>query len=257
MDPDPHAGTKLLEAARRGDRHARDRLVEEHLPIVRAITLRYRDLGVPLDDLVQEGALGLLEAIERFDPQRSDDFEAFARFRVRRAIRNALTEQSRLIRLPKQVVERRRAIEATEARLIAASGHGPTPDEIAEATGLSPAAITASRDVGKQPVSLDQAVLEDGSPLESHIVDGAALDPAAEAADRQLTRAVDDAVNRLPPRQREVVTRHFGVGCPPEEISEVAHSLHVSQQRTRAIERDALYTLRDGLERLVTPRADG
>src|SRR5204863_9970440 len=99
----------LLAAARRGDRLSRERLIGEYLPVVRAIASRYRDLGVPLDDLVQEGSLGVLEAISRFDTRRSDDFESYARFRIRRAIRNALTEQSRLIRLPKQVVERRRA----------------------------------------------------------------------------------------------------------------------------------------------------
>jgi len=91
------AGTHLFEAARRGDRRARERLVAEHLAIVRSIALRYRNLGVSVDDLTQEGALGLLEAIDRYEPARSSDFESYARFRIRRAIRNALTEQSRLI----------------------------------------------------------------------------------------------------------------------------------------------------------------
>ena len=248
---DPHAHANLLAAARQGDRRSRERLIAEYLPLVRAISSRYRDLGVPFDDLVQEGSLGLLEAIERYDAQRSDDFEPYARFRIRRAIRNALTEQSRLIRLPKQVVERRRAIDAAEAGLRATTGRMPTTLELVEATGLSLEAILAARGVGTPPVSLDQSVLDDGSPLESLVVDGAALDPADETAEHERAHAVDEAVSRLPARQREVVTRHFGFGCDAEQIADVAAALHVSQQRARAIERDALYRLRDGLEPVV------
>ena len=93
---------KLLRAARRGDRGARARVVDCHLPLVRALAARYRDFGLPLDDLVQEGVIGLLDAIDHYDPSRGPAFEPYARFRVRRAIRNALTEQARLFRLPKQ-----------------------------------------------------------------------------------------------------------------------------------------------------------
>jgi RNA polymerase primary sigma factor len=245
------AHPSLLAAARRCDRVSRERLVAEYLPVVRAIASRYRDLGVPLDDLVQEGSLGVLEAISRFDTARSDDFESYAHFRIRRAIRDALTEQSRLIRLPKQVVERRRAIDAAEARFRASSGRAPTPIELVELTGLCLEAILAARRVGALPVSLDQPVLDDGSPLESLVVDGTVLDPADETATHERAEAVDAAVKQLPPRQREVVKRHFGFGCEAEQIADVAASLHVSQQRARAIERDALYRLRDGLEPVV------
>ena len=97
----------------------------EHLPAVRSVALRYRNLGLSVDDLVQEGSIGLLEAIDRYEPERSPDFESYARFRIRRAIRNALTEQSRLIRLPKQIVERRRAIERAEANIKTANRSHP------------------------------------------------------------------------------------------------------------------------------------
>lgn len=254
---DSHAHANFLAAARQGDRVSRERVVRDYLATVRAIALRYADLGVPLDDLLQEGSLGLLEAIERFDPKRSADFESYARFRIRRSIRNALTEQSRLIRLPKQIVERRRALESAEARFRASAGRTPTVPELAEITGLSLGAIAAAQGVGTPPVSLDQPVLADGSPLESLVVDRAARDPADESAGHERARAVDDAVSKLPRRQREVVVRHFGFGCDPEQISDVAATLHVSQQRARAIERDALFRLRDGLEPVVSsPRRD-
>jgi len=101
-----------LEQARR-DGRARERFVAEHLAMVRALAARYRGLGIPVDDLVQEGSIGLLDAIETYDAERGVAFDTFARFRIRCAIRDALTRTSRLVRLPKRVVERRRAIDRT------------------------------------------------------------------------------------------------------------------------------------------------
>jgi len=171
----------LLDAARAGDRRARERVVEHYLPVVRSVAFRYHDLGLGLDDLVQEGSLGLLEAIQRFDPSRGRDFESFARFRIRRSIRSALTEQSRLIRLPKEA-------------------------------------------------------------------DPTARDPEDEAVQHEEIDEVDEAVACLPDRQHEIISRHFGLGCDAEQIGEVAETLHVSPQRAREIERDALYALRKRLD---------
>lgn len=244
-----HDDSSLLRAARRGDRVAKDHLVKRYLKVVRSLAGRYRDLGLPYDDLVQEGSLGLLDAIDQYDDRRGAPFDAYARFRIRRAIRNALTEKSRLIRLPKQIVERRRAIEVTAARLTAVQGHQPTADEIASVTGLTPGAVAELREISTGPISLDQPVLPDGSTLESVLADRSASDPAAETIDHDQTAQVDRAVEHLPPRQREIVSRHFGIGRAPEEMATVAADLRLSQQRARTIERDALYRLRDELER--------
>jgi RNA polymerase primary sigma factor len=198
---------------------------------------------------VQEGSLGLLDAIASFDSERGADFPTYARFRVRRAIRNALTEQSRLIRLPKQIVERNRAVGRAAAGLTAATGHVPTIDELAAVTGLSSAAVLEAQGAPAAPVSLDQPLVDDGGTLEAVLVDARAINPELEAIDHEQVELVDDAVAHLPGRQREVVVRHFGLGREAEEIAEVAAALHLSRQRTRTIERDALYRLRDRLER--------
>jgi RNA polymerase sigma factor (sigma-70 family) len=245
----PHPNeAHLLDDARHGDRAARDRLVADHLADVRAIASRYRNLGLPLDDLVQEGALGLLDAIDRYDEERRADFDVYARFRIRRAIRNALTDKSRLIRLPKEIVERRRAVARAEDRLVRRDGSAPSATKLAEETGLTADVVRDTRAVGPNVVSLDQVILPDGSTLEALIEDSASPDPVADAVEREETDLVDRAVAELPERQREVVCRHFGVGREPEELAQVAADLHVSQQRARAIERDALFTLRDRLE---------
>jgi RNA polymerase sigma factor (sigma-70 family) len=238
---------KLLRAARRGDRGARARLVECHLPLVRAIASHYRDYGLPPDDLVQEGAIGLLNAIDHYDAARAD-FEPYARFRVRRAIRNALTNQARLIRLPKQVVERRRALDRAEARLLAA-GKRPTPADLAAATGLSLAAVLEARAATQAPLSLDEPVLPDGSSLESLVADPVASDPAGETLEHEQSELLARALARLPERQRQIVSAQWGLnGSSERSATELARELELSPRRTQTIGQDGLRALRDELE---------
>jgi RNA polymerase sigma factor (sigma-70 family) len=239
---------KLLRAARRGDRGARERLIVTHLGLVRRIASRYRDLGLPYDDLVQEGSLGLLEAIDRFDPCREVEFEGFARFRVRRAIRNALTEQARLVRLPKQVVERRRLLDRAEARLTAANGRPPTAVELAAATALSVDAVLEARSASITPISLAEPLSPDGSPLESLVADPSASDPERDALAADEAERVRNAVTQLSPRQRQIVSRHFGLDGREENVADVAADLHLSERRTRTIEHDALHQLAADLD---------
>lgn len=233
----------LLRAACRGDRGARERLMAGHLGLIRGIAWHYRGLGVPFEDLVQEGSLGLLEAIERFDPSRQVEFEAFARFRVRRAIRNALTDQARLVRLPKQIVERRRAVDRAEARLRAATGRAPTPEELAAASGFSPDAVLEAWSATITPLSLDESATPDGSPLENLVTDPVASDPELEAIAADDADRVRAAVDRLPPRQRQIVRRHFGLDGREEGVATLAADLQLSERRTRTIEHDALCRL--------------
>jgi RNA polymerase sigma factor (sigma-70 family) len=251
----PHSDDRsLLERAQHGDRRARERLVVRHLNDVRSIARRYRNLGLSVDDLEQEGAIGLLDSIDEYDASRGPDFGVYARFRVRRAIRNALTDKSRLIRLPKQVVERRRALDRADARLTDANGTHPSNAELAEVTGLAPGAVQELRDLVPVVLSLDQVALPDGSTLEALVADDASPDPVVDAVTREEMELVDRAVAELPIRQREIVSRHYGLGRKPERIAEVAAGLHLSQQRARTIERDALFALRDRLDHRLSRR---
>ena len=240
--------SSLLRAAQRGDRTARDELVTSNLGLVRSVAARYRDLGLPLDDLVQEGAIGLLDAIDHYDPGRGASFVSYSRFRIRRAIRNALTDKARLIRLPKQVVERRRAIERAEARIAAATaGQTPAAAEVASATGLSVAAVLDARSAGLAPVSLDEAVLPDGAPLAGVIADPHAADPAVIALERERTRRLTAALENLPERQRRIVSCRWGIGEASMPNRVLASKLALSPRRTQTICRDALYALRNSL----------
>jgi RNA polymerase sigma factor (sigma-70 family) len=223
---------RLLRAAQRGDRRARDVVVASRLPLVRSIANRYRQLGLPLDDLIQEGLLGLLDAIGRYDPA-SGDFDRFARFRVRRAIRNALTEQSRLVRLPKHVVERQRALSR------AANGREQSPVVLADATGLPLRSVQQALAAGVTTASLD-AIAAAGA-------DPAAADPEHVAVEHDDAERLGVALASLPCRQRQIVSRPYGLDAPPKCISAVAAELGLSRERTRSILRTALADLRSRL----------
>ena len=239
---------RLLQAAQAGDHRSREQLVTSHLGLVRSVASRYRDLGLPFDDLVQEGSLGLLEAIDRHDASRGMPFDGYARFRIRRAIRNALTDQARLIRLPKQIVQRRRAIDDAEARLAAeAAGRPPTPPELAAATGLSVGAVLNARSAGLAPVSLDAPVLPDGSSLATVVADPAAVDPELRALEHERAEVLEEALENLPTRQRYIVNRRWGIDGAPMSNAALATDLRLSQHRTQTIGRDALYELRQTL----------
>jgi RNA polymerase primary sigma factor len=226
----------LIRRAARGDRRARDRVVLDQLPMVRSAAARYRRLGLAYDDLVQEGSLGLLEALGRYDSERGD-FDAFARAHVRHAIHDALTEQSRLVRLPKQVVERRRAIMRAASEISAAGGQ-PSAARLADAVGVPVAAVVEAQQAAIVPVPLEQATSVTRPPSGP-----SAADPAETVVKVDEARRVRAAVAQLPERQRQVVSRHFGVGGPPATLAGVASSLHLSPQRTRAIEQAALAKL--------------
>ena len=124
---------RLAARARRGDHVARTELVEEHMGLVRSVAFRYRDLGLPMEDLVQEGAIGLLTAIDDYDSSRGASFSTYAFWRVRAAVTHALTAHGQLLRLPRPVLERRRHVIQARERL-AAAGHEPSLTELAKAT---------------------------------------------------------------------------------------------------------------------------
>jgi RNA polymerase sigma factor (sigma-70 family) len=227
---------RLIRAAKCGSPGARERVVESQLGLVRAIARGYRDLGLSVDDLVQEGSIGVLEAIDGHDPRRSE-FHTYARLRARRAIQNALTDQSRIVRLPKQVVERRRALAQADARLTQASnGRRPLVAELAAETALSASAVEASRNAASVD-SLEQPVEDPSSP-----------DPCLTALEHERARILRRAVGKLRGGKRLVVCRHYGLGGPEESLVDIASELHVSPQRTRALEQEALAELRESLE---------
>lgn len=231
---------RLAARARKGDRVARARLVEEHMGLVRSVAFRYRDLGLPLEDLVQEGAIGLLTAIDDYDSSRGATFSTYAFWGVRAAVTHALTAQGRLIRVPRPVLERRREVARAWNQLAAVSRE-PTVTQVAAATGLTP------RDVAEAlsphtVASLDQQREDRAAPGEFSASDTTAW-PEPQAVEHERARAVRAALEHLRGVKRAIVSRHFGLDGEPETLREIAGDLNLSPERTRALKDEALREL--------------
>jgi RNA polymerase sigma factor (sigma-70 family) len=235
--------------ARRGDARAREDVVAQHMGIVRAVAHRYRGLGLPFDDLVQEGAIGLLAAIDGFRPDRGASFSTYAHLRIRNAVTRSLTDHARTLRLPKSIVERRHSLARAD-ELVGSDGHRPTVDELASASGLREHEVVDALAAPARVASLD-APLPDGTTLEALVRDPAAADPEARVLADERHRLVARAVRRLAPRQRQVISRYYGLSRAPESLVEIGTELHVSPERARAIRNEALRDLGVQLESVL------
>ena len=231
---------RLAARARRGDRVARTAIVEEHMGLVRSIAFRYRNLGVPVEDLVQEGAIGLLTAVDEYDPARGTSFSTYAFWRVRAAVTHAVTARGSLVRIPRPLLERRRQVRAARD-LLTETGHEPSVSELATATSL-PGAAVAEALAPSDVVSLDQP-LADGTLLGDHLAGNDGAQPDARAVSAQERRVLRAALQRLRPRKQAIVKRHYGIDGTPETLVEIASDLHLSPERTRALKDEALREL--------------
>lgn len=236
---------RLAARARRGDRIARARLVEEHMGLVRSVAFRYRDLGLATEDLVQEGAIGLLTAIDEYDSSRGASFSTHAFWRVRAAITHALTAHGQLIRVPRPIVEHRREVARAREHL-RAEGHEPTVNELAEATTLPRRAVVEAL-APPQVASLDLP-LSNGHVLGELVPSDLSALPDALVLEHEHARALREAMLHLRERKRVIVGRHFGLTGPPETLNDIAGDLHLSPERTRALKDEALHELAAELE---------
>ncbi len=237
---------RLAARARRGDHLARTKLVEEHMGLVRSVAFRYRDLGLPVEDLVQEGAIGLLAAIDAYDSSHGASFSTYAFWRVRAAVTHALTAHGQLVRLPRPLLERRRHVAQTRERLATAAGREPSVTELAKATTVPPAEVAEAL-APAIVTSLDQPA-SDGTTLGELVAADAAGSPEAQLVTSEEVRVLRGAVRHLRDRKRTIVGRHFGFAGNPETLTEIADDLHLSPERTRALKDEALRELAVELE---------
>ena len=228
-----------------GDAEARDVLIESNLRLVVAMARRYQGLGLSFPDLVQEGTVGLIQAVDRFDWRRGRRFSTYAAWWIRQAIRRALTNDSRTIRLPSRLVAKQLATRRAAATLEAGLGRQATADEIAAVTGFDAAAVAGVEGVPLANASLNETVGGDegGAQLVDLLADATALDPFAEAEDSAQAEAVRAAVHELRAREREIVESHFGLEGDPHTLEQIAHDLHLAPERVRQIEQHAFATL--------------
>lgn len=234
---------RLAARARRRDRVARAALVEEHMSLVRAVAFRYRGLGLPVEDLVQEGAIGLLSAVDDYDASRGTSFSTFAFWRVRGAITHAVTARGGLVRVPRPVLERRRAVAAAQ-RELSATGRQASSRDLGVATALPPAQVAEAL-AQQGTVSLETLV--DGSPIGDRLADNPAARPDALVIAAIEGRALRAALRHLRQPKQTILKRHFGIDRDPETLVKIAADLRLSRARTRALKDEALRELRSTL----------
>jgi RNA polymerase primary sigma factor len=236
------------ELARRkdlGDDDAKRRLIECNLRLVMSITRNYTRAGVPLLDLIQEGNLGLIRAVEKFDYTLGYKLSTYATWWIRQSISRALAEQGRTIRLPVHVADQVRRVTRARRTLGQKLNRDPSIDEIAKEADFTPKRVAELLELVQDHVSLETPVGDGESMMADLIEDHNAAAPEAETSDKLRSTELAEALARLKPRQQQVLIERFGLnGGKPKTLEEVGKILGITRERVRQLETRALRELR-------------
>lgn len=248
----------LASRIKKGDQEARHKMVRSNLRLVVKIARDYSNFGLPLLDLISEGNIGLMKAVERFDPQKGGKLSTYAAWWIKQSIKRALANQSKTIRLPVHLVDKIAKLRRVSAQLTEELGREPTDQELAEEVGMAEAKVAALKSAAIRPTSLDQPISDDDSTALGDIIgDDQAFDPYEILRDKDLRDEVGDLLDVLDERERKIINCRFGLdGQKTKTLEEVGVKFGVTRERIRQLQNIALRKLRRALSKKERSKAE-
>jgi RNA polymerase primary sigma factor len=240
----------LARRIRRGDREARDHMIKANLRLVVKIAHDYKDFGLPILDLISEGNIGLIKAVERFDPSKGGKLSTYAAWWIKQSIKRALANQSKTIRLPVHLVDKITKMRRAAMALTEELGHEPTDEELALELQMPASKVAHLKSVSVRPTSLDAPIGGDGdSATFGEIVsDENAVSPFDSLRDRNLNSDLRAMINSLEPREAEIIKLRFGLeGSTEMTLEEVGRKFRVTRERVRQLQNIALSKMRKAM----------
>jgi len=237
---------KLARRAKDGDLEAKWKLVECNLKLVVSVAKVYSRSGIPLPDLIQEGNIGLMKAVDQFDPDKGFRFSTYAVAWIRQAITRAIERQGRAIRVPSYVIQSIRKLNKAGSSFVNEFGREPTIEELCERTQLPREKVTRLLEASEALVSLDEGVKEDGATsLLERLTDSEAANPESDALERETLEMIDRLMSWLSPQEKMIIEKRFGLtDGVTSTLQEIGQQLHITRERVRQLEARALKKLK-------------
>lgn len=244
----PKEEKELIIKSKKGDKEAIEKLIYSHLKAVVNMARHYHGYGVPLGDLINEGNLGLLRALQRFDPKRNVRFLSYAIWWVRQAIMKALNEQSRLIRVSSEQRAKLKKIKQKQRDMLQEMGEEPTIEELAQELGVKPAEIKKTYRIVTSEVSLDAPAFpgEEKQTLLDRLDQDALPSPEESYENAERTNILREILKELPLRDQKILALYFGLDAErPKTLEEIGKEMGISRERVRQLKERALKNLRE------------
>ena len=253
----PKEEIELAAEIKKGNEAAREKMITANLRLVVKIAQDYSNLGLSLLDLINEGNIGLMKAVERFDPTKGGKLSTYGSWWIKQSIKRALANQSKTIRLPIHMVDRVTQIRRTTAILSERLGREPTDDELASEMNLPVNRITLLKSVSQKPASLDTPLGdEDGSTLGELVPDKKAVSPLENLQSKSIVGDISKVLDQLEPREADIIRLRFGLeGLDPLTLEEVGAKIGLTRERVRQLQEHALRALRKSMANLEKQRS--
>src|SRR5437870_6516313 len=251
----PKEEIALAKRIKRGDIQAREHMIKANLRLVVKIARDYAGLGLPLLDLINEGNIGLMKGVERFDPTKGAKLSTYAAWWIKQAIKRALANQSKTIRLPVHLVDKIAKVRRVSSQMSDELGREPTDEELSEEIGIASGKVAQLKSLGIRPTSLDAPISDDDSAEFSEMIgDEEAETPFELLRDKNLLNEMDGLLEVLDKREKKIIAQRFGLnGGKPKTLEDVGKDFGVTRERIRQLQNIALAKLRRALSKKEDP----